>query len=126
ASVPSLPLRPRRTSVVLVTRGAARDGALRHAERSASISSRHPADRRAMKASLLLVSTALLPALAAAQQSVPFADGIPVAPELAVPPIPAEPKVYDTAEGMDIRVVVVARGLVHPYSIAFLPDGVML
>jgi len=60
------------------------------------------------------------------QQSVPFANGIPVAPQMAVPPVPREPKVYQTAEGQDIRVSVVARGLVHPYSVAFLPDGVML
>src|SRR5690606_8983618 len=74
----------------------------------------------------LIASALLLAPLASAQQSVPFANGIPVAPELAVPPVPEQPKVYDTAEGMDIRVVVVARGLVNPYSIAFLPDGVML
>jgi aldose sugar dehydrogenase len=63
---------------------------------------------------------------ALAQQSVPFRDGIPVPPELTVPPVPTEPKTYETAEGMDIRVVVVARNLTHPYSIAFLPDGVIL
>jgi glucose/arabinose dehydrogenase len=40
--------------------------------------------------------------------------------------VPHEPKTYETAEGMDIRVVVVARGLVNPYSIAFLPDNVLL
>ncbi|HEX6998906.1 MAG TPA: PQQ-dependent sugar dehydrogenase [Gammaproteobacteria bacterium] len=79
-----------------------------------------------MRRIVTLALSLSLPALAAAQQSVPFANGIPVAPELAVPPVPTEPKVYDTAEGMDIRVVVVARGLVHPYSMAFLPDGVIL
>jgi glucose/arabinose dehydrogenase len=79
-----------------------------------------------MKTRILLSSTWLLASLASAQQSVPFANGIPVAPELAVPPVPHEPSVYETAEDMDIRVVVVARGLVNPYSIAFLPDGVML
>ena len=63
---------------------------------------------------------------ALAQRSVPFAGGIPVAPELEVPPVPTEPRVYDTAEGMDIRVVVVARGLVNPYSVVFLPQGDML
>jgi glucose/arabinose dehydrogenase len=75
----------------------------------------------------LLVALALLwMAAAGAQQSVPFANGIPVAPELPVPPVPDEPKIYKTAEGQDIRVVVVARGLSHPYSIVFLPDGIML
>ena len=34
--------------------------------------------------------------------------------------------VYDTAEGQRIRVVVHASGLSHPWSLAFLPDGVML
>ncbi len=67
---------------------------------------------------------AALPAVA--QQSVPFANGIPVAPALDVPPVPATAKIYATAEGMDIRVVPVARGMANPYSIAFLPDGVML
>jgi glucose/arabinose dehydrogenase len=59
---------------------------------------------------------------ASAQRTVPFAGDIPVAPELAVPPVPLEPVTYDTAEGMDIRVVVVARDMANPYSIAFLPD----
>ena len=76
--------------------------------------------------STLLLTACTLGSIAAAQQSVPFAGGIPVAPELTVPPVPHEPKVYETAEGMNIRVVVVARGLANPYSIAFLPDGVML
>ena len=34
--------------------------------------------------------------------------------------------VFDTAEGQRIRVVVVAKGLSHPWSLAFLPDGNML
>ena len=64
----------------------------------------------------------------AAQQSVPRNDtGIPVAPQgIEVPPLPAGPIEYRTAEGQDIRVVVVARGLSHPWSLAFLPDGAML
>jgi glucose/arabinose dehydrogenase len=78
--------------------------------------------RREIPLALALTFTSV----AVAQQSVPFADGIPVAPELAVPPVPTEPRIYDTAEGMDIRVVVVARGLKNPYSIAFLPDGTIL
>lgn len=36
------------------------------------------------------------------------------------------PFVFDTAEQHKIRVVVVAHGLVHPWSLAFLPDGNML
>lgn len=63
----------------------------------------------------------------AAQQDVPMRGGIPVAPSgLVVPPLPDQPVFYDTAEGQDIRVVVVARDLEQPWSIAFLPGGDML
>jgi len=63
----------------------------------------------------------------AAQQDVPMRNGIPVAPSgLVVPPLPERPVVYDTAEGQDIRVVVLARGLEQPWSIAFLPGGDLL
>lgn len=52
---------------------------------------------------------------------------IPVAPQgLIVPPLPDEPVYYDTAEGQDIRVVVIARDLEQPWSIAFLPGGDLL
>jgi aldose sugar dehydrogenase len=62
-----------------------------------------------------------------AQQTVPFDNGIPVAPAGFEPqPIPAEPIEFDTAEVMRIRVVPVARGLVNPWSLAFLPDGGLL
>ena len=58
-----------------------------------------------------------------AQQTVPFENGTPIAPSGFEPhPIPAEPIEYDTAEVMRIRVVPVARGLVNPWSLAFLPD----
>ena len=43
-----------------------------------------------------------------------------------VPPLGAGPFVFDTAEQHKIRVTVVARGLAHPWSIAFFPDGGML
>ncbi len=74
-----------------------------------------------------LVALGLVAATGAAQQRVPMNNGIPVAPEgVSVPPLPEAPVEYETAEGMDVRVVVVARGLEHPWSIAFLPDGAAL
>ncbi|HVQ13551.1 MAG TPA: hypothetical protein VMS40_08170, partial [Vicinamibacterales bacterium] len=57
-----------------------------------------------------------------AQQTVPFDGGIPVAPAGFEPqPIPEAPVEFDTAEVMRIRVVPVARQLVNPWSLAFLP-----
>src|SRR5262245_3108035 len=61
-----------------------------------------------------------------AQQTVPFANGIPVAPEMPIPAMPDHPVEYATAEGMRIRVSVVTRGISHPWSIAFLPNDVWL
>jgi aldose sugar dehydrogenase len=55
-------------------------------------------------------------AFAHAQQQI----GVPV------PPLGAGPFVFDTAEQPKVRVTVVARGLSHPWSMAFLPDGSML
>ena len=43
-----------------------------------------------------------------------------------VPPLGNGPFVFDTAEQSKIRVSVVTKGLSHPWSIAFLPDGAML
>jgi aldose sugar dehydrogenase len=62
-----------------------------------------------------------------AQQKVPFNNGIPVAPSgIVVPPLPEKPVVYQTAEGQDIRVVVLVPGLTRPWSLAFLPSGDLL
>ncbi|NKB35311.1 MAG: PQQ-dependent sugar dehydrogenase [Pseudomonadales bacterium] len=46
--------------------------------------------------------------------------GVPVAP------LGDGPWIFDTAEQHKIRVSVVARGMSHPWSIAFLPEGGML
>jgi glucose/arabinose dehydrogenase len=74
---------------------------------------------------LTLVAAAAVPAWA--QQTVPFQNGIPLAPSgLANRPLPNLPMEFDTAEGQRIRVVAVTRGLEAPFSIAFLPDGAML
>src|ERR1700730_13814495 len=63
----------------------------------------------------------------AAQPKVPFRNTIPVAPQgILVPPLPDKPVGFHTAEGQDIRVGVVVKGLAHPWSLAFLPDGSML
>jgi aldose sugar dehydrogenase len=43
-----------------------------------------------------------------------------------VPPLGDGPFLFDTAEQHKIRVSVVTKGLVHPWSLAFLPDGSML
>lgn len=64
---------------------------------------------------------------AAAQQTVPMRNGIPVAPTgIPAVALPDKPVEYDTAEGQKIKVVVFTRGLSHPWSLAFLPDGRML
>jgi glucose/arabinose dehydrogenase len=52
-----------------------------------------------------------------------------VAPPAVVwssPPLGDGPFLLQTAEQRDIRVVVVTKGLSHPWSLAFLPDGNML
>lgn len=52
----------------------------------------------------------------------------PEPPPIGIAPVPlgAGPFTFDTAEQHKIRVVVVARGMPHPWSLAFLPDGSML
>ncbi|HET7133834.1 MAG TPA: PQQ-dependent sugar dehydrogenase [Gammaproteobacteria bacterium] len=70
-----------------------------------------------------VLGAALLPA-AAQQAPARGNNGTPRAPTgLVVPPLGSGPFTYKTAEGQDIRVVVLARGLDHPWSIAFLPNG---
>lgn len=63
-----------------------------------------------------------------AQQDVPRSEGgIPIAPRgIADNPLPAGPFRYRTAEGMDIRVEVVARDIEYPMALTFLPSRDML
>jgi aldose sugar dehydrogenase len=72
--------------------------------------------------------SALLMAIAVqAQQKVPFANGVPVAPTgLADQVLPDGPFDMRTGEGQDIRVTVLARDIEYPYSLAFLPNGDLL
>ena len=46
-------------------------------------------------------------------------------PQIGIAPVTlaAAPYVFDTAEQHKVKVTVVARGLVHPFSLAFLPNG---
>jgi glucose/arabinose dehydrogenase len=46
-------------------------------------------------------------------------------PQIGIAPVTlsASPYVFDTAEQHRLRVTVVARGLAHPFSLAFLPNG---
>ncbi len=76
----------------------------------------------------LVCATAFLHTGAAfAQQKVPFANGIPVAPKgLANRPLPKLPMEFDTGEGQRIRVSAVTTALEYPFGLNFLPDGTML
>jgi glucose/arabinose dehydrogenase len=64
---------------------------------------------------------------AAAQQDVPFANGIPVAPSGLVPSeIGDGPWVWRTGEGMNILVSVITKDIEYPFSLAFIGDDDML
>lgn len=65
----------------------------------------------------LLLTLCASSALWAAENAPQRADG------LHIDAVGQGPFYYDTAEGMDIRVRVVARGLDHPWSMTWLPDG---
>ena len=76
-----------------------------------------------MKFAFAILLACIAVAATIAQQTVPFRNNTPVAPSgIPAVPLPDKPVVYDTAEGQRIRVVVVTRGLSHPWSLAFLPD----
>jgi len=76
------------------------------------------------------IVTALVLAAAAplaAQQTVPFRNNIPVAPQgLSLPPLPTAPVRYETAEGQSIELTVVTRGLARPWSLAFVASDTIL
>ncbi|MBX5461730.1 MAG: PQQ-dependent sugar dehydrogenase [Steroidobacteraceae bacterium] len=83
---------------------------------------------RTTRRALCAVAFALCAGFAFGQQKkVPFANGYPVAPNgLNDQPLGEGPFTYRTAEEQDVRVVVVARDLEYPYSLAFLPSGDLL
>ena len=78
-----------------------------------------------MKPPLTVVAAVLLALIAS-----PSAQQAPTGPTAVkgVAPVrlPDEPMVIDTAEQHKIRVVVLAKGFLHPSSLAFIPDGGML
>jgi glucose/arabinose dehydrogenase len=96
---------------------------------------KHPPARRffAIVVTIILVVAAL-----SAQQSPPAADRParpcaggaldPTCTQLGTPalPLPAGPIILETAEQPKIRVVVLTKELVHPWGLAFLPDGGLL
>lgn len=79
--------------------------------------------RNVIAAALALAAVAPL----AAQQQVPFRNNIPVAPQgLSERPLPPAPVRFETAEGQDIEVSVVATGLRRPWSLAFVANDTIL
>ena len=62
-------------------------------------------------------------ALASVMVAGPASAAAPAQPGIAPVQLGTEPYVFDTAEQHRLRVVVVARGLNHPFSLALLPDG---
>jgi glucose/arabinose dehydrogenase len=68
-----------------------------------------------------LVLAAMVMAVAALgqQQQVPR-------PGISVPPLGDGPFIFDTGEQHRIRIMVVTKGLSHPWSLAFLPSGDLL
>ncbi len=82
---------------------------------------------RPLALSVALLGGLLLGSMATAQQQVPFANGVPVAPTgLADIKLGAGPWLYHTGENMDIKVEVVARDIEYPMAMAFNPKGELL
>ena len=65
-----------------------------------------------------VVGLTLVVVPASAQQAPP--------PSLPAVALPDGPLLFETAEHAQIRLVVVTRGLSHPWGLAFLPDGRLL
>lgn len=70
--------------------------------------------------------TILVVAASTAQQAPQQQKQQPQPIGVPVPPLGDGPFLFDTAEQHKIRVAVVTKGLSHPWSLAFLPDGSML
>ena len=66
----------------------------------------------------LLLAPVLIPAIFAQE-----ARNAPREPGIARVELGSGPYTFDTAEQHKLRVTVVAQGLVHPFSMAFLPNG---
>ena len=76
---------------------------------------------------LTLIALAVLAAPLMAQQEVPMRNNTPVAPQgIKIPPLPEAPVRYETAEGQNIRVSVLARGFTSGWSMAFVSDDTIL
>lgn len=71
--------------------------------------------RSAVPAAALAVVAGMLVAAASAQQPPPIG--------VAAVTVGAGPYLFDSAEQHQVRVTVVARGLMHPFGLAFLPNG---
>ena len=76
---------------------------------------------------LTLIVLAVLAVPLMAQQEVPMRNNTPVAPQgIKIPPLPEAPVRYETAEGQNIRVSVLARGFTNGWSMAFVSDDTIL
>ncbi len=88
---------------------------------------RHP-QRVAFAGALSIAMSALMVAPLVAQQRVEMRNNIPVAPQgIKEMPPPTSPVRYETAEGQNIEVSLVTRGLARPWSLAFVaPDTILV
>ena len=82
----------------------------------------NPAACRRVAPWLVLAVVLLVPPVAAAQEE----QAEPEPPGLPRVTVPDEPFVINTHAIAEVRVVVVTKGLSHPWGMAFLPDGSIL